>query len=310
MTGVTYIQRVALKGRRGTGCRLHHRQQGRAPDREVPGRLHFLEGRVNHAHAIPCPAGLPPGGGGFDYDAPTIQPRPRRLHNVPQIPGDFDYEAALPPAQQATGKPCTAFMNRKVRGCWAWRCASCASARWPRTSCTMPASISGRVPPATTRAGARGWIYSVVRNLALNAVRDGSRHVDVDDTTTQALEADMSVQAHHEVEEAFELNASLGRLQHCLEGAGPGAPCSCVLHAYVDGCSHGEIGRAPGRPAGHRGRRGYGAAWYRCGRYGMTDVRNTPLTPLPENPERAGWRVRAGHPARCRTQGRAATPAR
>ena len=34
------------------------------------------------------------------------------------------------------------------------------------------------------RGSARGWIYSVVRNLALNAVRDGSRHVDVDDTTT------------------------------------------------------------------------------------------------------------------------------
>ena len=91
-----------------------------------------------------------------------------------------------------------------------------------------------------SRGSARGWIYSVVRNLALNAVRDGSRHVDVDDTTTQALEADMSVQAHHEVEETFELNASLGRLQHCLEALDP-ARRSCVLHAYVDGCSHGEI---------------------------------------------------------------------
>ena len=84
---------------------------------------------------------------------------------------------------------------------------------------------------------------------ALNAVRDGSRHVDVDDTTTQALEADMSVQAHHEVEEAFELNASLGRLQHCLEALDP-ARRNCVLHAYVDGCSHGEIAERLGAPLG------------------------------------------------------------
>ena len=99
------------------------------------------------------------------------------------------------------------------------------------------------------RGSARGWIYSVVRNLALNAVRDASRHVDVDEDTTHALEADMSVQAYQEVAQAFELNASLGRLQHCLAGLDP-ARRNCVLHAYVDGCSHGEIAERLGAPLG------------------------------------------------------------
>ena len=99
------------------------------------------------------------------------------------------------------------------------------------------------------RGSARGWIYSVVRNLALNAVRDANRHVDVDEDTTQALEADMSVQAYQEVAQAFELHASLGRLQHCLAGLDP-ARRNCVLHAYVDGCSHGEIAERLGAPLG------------------------------------------------------------
>ena len=59
----------------------------------------------------------------------------------------------------------------------------------------------------------------------------------------------MSVQAHHEVEETFALIASLGRLQHCLEALDP-ARRNCVLHAYVDGCSHGEIAERLGAPLG------------------------------------------------------------
>ena len=99
------------------------------------------------------------------------------------------------------------------------------------------------------RGSARGWIYSVVRNLALNAVRDAGRQVDVDDDTTHALQDEQAALAHREVAEAFELNASLGRLQHCLEALDP-ARRHCVLHAYVDGCSHGEIAERLGAPLG------------------------------------------------------------
>ncbi len=99
------------------------------------------------------------------------------------------------------------------------------------------------------RGSARGWIYSVVRHLALNAVRDGRRHVDVDEPTTQALEVDMSVQAFHDAASSYELNADLGRLQHCLEALEPERR-ECVLHAYVEGCSHGEIAERLGAPLG------------------------------------------------------------
>ena len=99
------------------------------------------------------------------------------------------------------------------------------------------------------RGSARGWIYSVVRNLALNAVRDAGRQVDVDDDTTEALQDEQAALAHREVTDAFELNASLGRLQHCLEALDP-ARRNCVLYAYVDGCSHGEIAERLGAPLG------------------------------------------------------------
>ncbi|MDD2546054.1 MAG: sigma-70 family RNA polymerase sigma factor [Burkholderiaceae bacterium] len=99
------------------------------------------------------------------------------------------------------------------------------------------------------RGSARGWIYSVVRNLALNAVRDGHRHVAVDEDTTHALEADMSIQAHRETDAALETQVHLGRLQHCLDQLDP-ARRHCVLHAYVDGCSHGEIAERMGAPLG------------------------------------------------------------
>ncbi len=59
----------------------------------------------------------------------------------------------------------------------------------------------------------------------------------------------MSVQAHHEVEETFELNASLGRLQHCLEALDP-ARRNCVLYGVVDGCSLGDLAERLGAPLG------------------------------------------------------------
>ena len=88
-----------------------------------------------------------------------------------------------------------------------------------------------------------------MRNLALNTVRNESRHVAVDEETTQALEAEMSMQAYQETTDAFELHASMGRLQQCLEALDP-ARRSCVLHAYLEGCSHSEIAERLGAPLG------------------------------------------------------------
>ena len=95
----------------------------------------------------------------------------------------------------------------------------------------------------------RGWIYSVVRNGALNAVRKGAREVSVDEETAEALDAQQSMLAHPQLQESFELNASLGKLNDCLERLEP-ARRTCILYAYLDGCSHGEIAERTQTPLG------------------------------------------------------------
>ena len=95
----------------------------------------------------------------------------------------------------------------------------------------------------------RGWIYSVTRNLAFNAVRDGAREVSVDEETAEALDVETSVDAHSQMTAAFELRANLGKLNDCLERLEP-ARRNCILYAYVDGCSHGEIAKRTNTPLG------------------------------------------------------------
>ena len=95
----------------------------------------------------------------------------------------------------------------------------------------------------------RGWIYSVTRNMALNSVRSGAREVSVDEETAEALDAELSLQNHPEVADAFELRASLGKLNECLSRLEP-ARRNCLLYAYVDGCSHGEIAERTQTPLG------------------------------------------------------------
>jgi RNA polymerase sigma factor (sigma-70 family) len=100
-----------------------------------------------------------------------------------------------------------------------------------------------------TLGSGRGWIYSVVRNLAFNAVRNGAREVSVDEETAEALDAASSMDAHHQQTEAFELRADLGKLNDCLSRLEP-ARRNCILYAYVDGCSHGEIAERTQTPLG------------------------------------------------------------
>ena len=108
---------------------------------------------------------------------------------------------------------------------------------------TQAASFDAR------RGSGRGWIYSVVRNLALNAVRNGVREVSVDEETAEALDAQTSLQAHVQVDDAFDLRVSLGKLNDCLAMLEP-ARRNCILYAYVDGCSHGEIAARTHTPLG------------------------------------------------------------
>lgn len=99
-----------------------------------------------------------------------------------------------------------------------------------------------------TLGSGRGWIYSVTRNLALNNVRNGAREVSVDEETAEALDARVSLE-NHPVTDAFELRASLGKLNECLQRLEP-ARRNCILYAYVDGCSHGEIAERTQTPLG------------------------------------------------------------
>ncbi|MEO5793453.1 MAG: sigma-70 family RNA polymerase sigma factor [Rhodoferax sp.] len=108
---------------------------------------------------------------------------------------------------------------------------------------TQAASFDAR------RGSGRGWIYSVVRNLALNAVRNGAREVSVDEETAEALDAQSSLDAHAQIADAFDLRVSLGKLNDCLALLEP-ARRNCILYAYVDGCSHGEIAERTQTPLG------------------------------------------------------------
>lgn len=91
---------------------------------------------------------------------------------------------------------------------------------------------------------ARGWIYTIVRNRALNAIRDSRREdlmatEDVDEQRDQRLV----------VLDAFETLSQSSRLRRCLELIEKGKRESLLL-SYVAGYSHGEIAGKLGVPLG------------------------------------------------------------
>jgi len=89
------------------------------------------------------------------------------------------------------------------------------------------------------RGSGRGWVYSITRNLALNALRDTARETGVDEDTAAALDA----------RDAIDWRASAGQIGPCLEQLEP-VRRNCVLHAYVEGLSHSEIAQRLGAPLG------------------------------------------------------------
>jgi len=90
----------------------------------------------------------------------------------------------------------------------------------------------------------RAWMYTIVRRLALNMVRDGRREDLVDDDALAAL-ADAG--APHD--EALARLADGSALRRCLERLDSKRRDSLVL-AYVGGLSHGEIAGRLGIPLG------------------------------------------------------------
>lgn len=99
------------------------------------------------------------------------------------------------------------------------------------------------------RGAGRGWIYSIVRHAALNRVRDSARETVLDEPATAQLDAHAAFAAWQESGDELARQAMLGRLGQCLEGLEPGRR-ACLLHAYVDGCSHSEIAERVKAPLG------------------------------------------------------------
>jgi RNA polymerase sigma-70 factor, ECF subfamily len=91
---------------------------------------------------------------------------------------------------------------------------------------------------------ARSWIYAVVRNRALNVIRDGSRE-DLLDGAELAQLSDARMPG----DDAFQKLSQESRLRHCLEAL-DAQKRACILLSYVQGYSHGEIAGNLGIPIG------------------------------------------------------------
>jgi RNA polymerase sigma-70 factor (ECF subfamily) len=95
-----------------------------------------------------------------------------------------------------------------------------------------------------TRGAARAWLTTIVRNRALNLLRDGAR-VEYHDGETLADMGDRDVDA----EGAFNQLADRDALRHCLGGL-DGQKRRAILLCYVTGLNHGEIAALLNAPLG------------------------------------------------------------
>lgn len=101
---------------------------------------------------------------------------------------------------------------------------------------------AGRYDPAL--GSPRAWIYTILRNLALNLLRDGAREEPVEDERLMALG-----EGQEAGEDALGRLAEDSALRRCLERLEPPRRASILL-AYVEGLSHGEIAGRLGLPLG------------------------------------------------------------
>lgn len=99
------------------------------------------------------------------------------------------------------------------------------------------------------RGSARGWIYSVARNLALNARRDDSRDADVEHAALQAIDDQAALAAWETASRSDQWADSAARVDHCLSKLEPERR-ECILYAYVEGLTQREIAARVAAPLG------------------------------------------------------------
>ena len=90
----------------------------------------------------------------------------------------------------------------------------------------------------------RSWMYAIVRNRAINALRDTARELPAPEEDIAA-----AIDSGNEGENAFDRLAEGSALRRCLEQLDPRRRAG-VLFAYVEGLSHGEIAAKLGVPLG------------------------------------------------------------
>jgi RNA polymerase sigma-70 factor (ECF subfamily) len=97
---------------------------------------------------------------------------------------------------------------------------------------------------APERGSARGWIYAIVRNRALNLLRDGRREQTVEEVETlrEVDQVDEIMAAWHRLDRESRLRDCLGALDDIKRRG--------ILMAYVGGYTHGEIAGRLGIPLG------------------------------------------------------------
>lgn len=96
------------------------------------------------------------------------------------------------------------------------------------------------------RGSARGWIYAIVRNRALNLLRDGKREDLVAEDRLETLQDSEQLEqimaAWHRLDRNSRLKECLGRLDETKRRG--------ILMAYVGGYTHGEIAGRLSLPLG------------------------------------------------------------
>ncbi|MEP7455462.1 sigma-70 family RNA polymerase sigma factor [Phyllobacterium sp. SB3] len=88
-----------------------------------------------------------------------------------------------------------------------------------------------------SRGSARGWIYSIVRNRALNTIR-ASRHEDLTEPNLLVTLADSGL--NEDVDQAWADLGVQSRLRECLSALDE-TKRKPILMAYICGYTHGEI---------------------------------------------------------------------